>query len=131
MNTKLIMTLTSILLAIIGLALTFAPDVAIRLLNITNSAIITLIFQLLGGAYFAFAMLNWMAKGALIGGIYNKPIAIGNLTHFVIAGLALTKAVLHNQQLPLVFFLIAGCFIILACVLVLSSLATQLRNSVN
>ena len=116
MNTKLIMTLTAILLAIIGLALTFAPDMAIRSLNITNSAIITLIFQLLGGAYFAFAMLNWMAKGALIGGIYNKPIAIGNLTHFLIAGLALTKGLFHNQQLPVVFSLMAVCFIILACV---------------
>jgi len=37
-------------------------------------------------------MLNWMAKGAIIGGIYNKPIAIANFTHFVIGALALLKA---------------------------------------
>lgn len=116
MNTKLIMTLTAILLTIIGIALSFAPDMVMRSLDLGSSAIITLILQLLGAAYCAFAFLNWMAKGALIGGIYNKPIAIGNLTHFVIAGLALTKAVLHNPQLPIIFSLMAGCFIILACV---------------
>jgi hypothetical protein len=115
MNTKFIMTLTAILLTIIGIALTFAPDMVMSSLNISSSAIITLILQLLGAAYCAFAFLNWMAKGALIGGIYNKPIAIGNLTHFVIAGLALTKAVLHNKQLPVIFSIVAGCFVILAC----------------
>ncbi|WGQ10952.1 hypothetical protein QG516_04700 [Pedobacter gandavensis] len=116
MNTKLIMTLTAILLAIIGIVLSFAPDLVMKSLDLNNSAIITLILQLLGGAYCAFALLNWMAKGALIGGIYNKPIAMGNFTHFVIVGLALTKAVLHNQQLPIVFSIMAGCFVILACV---------------
>ncbi|MCX2495274.1 hypothetical protein OQX63_17420 [Pedobacter sp. PF22-3] len=116
MNTKLIMTLTAILLAIIGIFLSFAPDLVMSSLGISSSAIITLILQLLGAAYCAFALLNWMAKGALIGGIYNKPIAIGNLTHFLIAGLALTKAVLHNPQLPVVLSILAGCFLILACV---------------
>lgn len=115
MNTKLIMTLTAILLTIVGLALSFAPDMVMRSLDLSSSAIVMLIIQLLGGAYFAFAFLNWMAKGALIGGIYNKPIAIGNLTHFVLAGLALTKAVLNNPKLPVIFSILAGCFVILAC----------------
>ena len=44
--------------------------------------------QIIGSLYFALAILNWMSKGSFIGGIYNRPIAIANLTHFVIAGLA-------------------------------------------
>lgn len=116
MNTKLIMTLTAIVLAIMGLVLSFAPEMLMRLLDLGRSPGIALILQLLGGAYCAFALLNWMAKGALIGGIYNKPIAMGNLAHFIIAGLALTKAVLHNPQLPGVFSIMAGCFVILACI---------------
>jgi hypothetical protein len=114
MNTKLIMTLTSILLTIIGITLTFAPDMVMKSLNINSSFTITLILQLLGSLYCGFAILNWMAKGAIIGGIYNKPIAIGNLTHFLIAGLALTKAVFHYQELPAIFSILAGCFVILA-----------------
>jgi len=114
MNTKLIMTLTAILLAVLGLSLTFAADNIIVWLGIANSVPINLIFQLLGAAYFAFAMLNWMAKGAIIGGIYNKPIAIANLSHFLIGGLALTKAVINNPQLPVIFIILAVVFIIMA-----------------
>jgi len=30
--------------------------------------------QIIGSFYFAFAILNWMSKGSIIGGIYNRPI---------------------------------------------------------
>jgi hypothetical protein len=43
-------------------------------------------------------MLDWMAKESVIGGIYNRPIAIGNLVHFLVAGLALVKAVAAGQR---------------------------------
>jgi quinol-cytochrome oxidoreductase complex cytochrome b subunit len=36
-------------------------------------------------------MVNWTAKANLIGGIYGRPIAIGNFVHFVMAALALIK----------------------------------------
>jgi hypothetical protein len=114
MNTKLIMASTAILLAAIGLSLTFAPDNVLGLLGVNDSAVVTLLLQLLGAAYYAFAMLNWMAKGALIGGIYNRPIATANFTHFLIAGLALTKAVTTNHQLPVVLSIMAGIYIIMA-----------------
>jgi hypothetical protein len=112
MNTKLIMSSTAILFAAIGLALTFAPDNVSTLLGVDDSTIVRLVFQLLGGAYYAFAMLNWMAKGAHIGGIYNRPIATANLAHFLVGGLALTKAVISNHQLPIVFMVLAGIYMI-------------------
>jgi hypothetical protein len=116
MNTKLIMTSTAILLAAIGISLTFAPDIITRLLGINESIELSLILQLLGAAYFAFAMLNWMAKGAIIGGIYNRPIASANLTHFLIGGIALTKAALTNNQIPLILSIMAGFYMVAACV---------------
>ena len=116
MNNKLIMTLTAILLATIGVSLAFAPDNVIVLLRLNNSIVLRLIIQLLGAAYFAFAMLNWMAKGAIIGGIYNRPIAIANLTQFSIGGIALAKAVLSNHQLPMILSIMAVFYIVTACV---------------
>jgi hypothetical protein len=110
------MTLTAILLAAIGISLTFAPDNITRLLGINESIELNLILQLLGAAYFAFAMLNWMAKGALIGGIYNRPIASANLSHFLIGGIALTKVALSNNQIPLILSTVAGFYIVAACV---------------
>jgi hypothetical protein len=108
------MTSTAILFAAIGISLIFAPNYIIRLFGINDSMGLNLILQLLGAAYYAFAMLNWMAKGAIIGGIYNRPIAIANLTHFLIGGIALTKVAFSNHQLPLVLAIMAGIYIVIA-----------------
>lgn len=114
MNTKLIMTVTAILFAAIGITLTFAPDYVMTLMGIAPNKGIELILQLLGGAYYGFAMLNWMAKGAIIGGIYNKPIAIANFVQFLIAGMALTRASFSNNGLPKIVGVLGGFYIVCA-----------------
>jgi hypothetical protein len=56
-------------------------------------------------------MLNWMAKGTIIGGIYNRPIAIANLTHFLIGGLALAKLAFNNHKISIILWVMAGIYI--------------------
>jgi|TARA_R110002051_G_scaffold173271_2_gene243631 hypothetical protein len=41
--------------------------------------------------YLGFGILNRMAKGTIIGRIYNRPIAIGNLMHFEVGAIVLVK----------------------------------------
>ena len=72
------------------------------------------VLQLLGALYFAFAMVNWTAKGAAIGGIYNKPVAIGNFTHFTIGGLALVKDITAQVNVHPIFWVLAILYTILA-----------------
>jgi hypothetical protein len=91
MNTKIIMISSTVFLGAIGLGLTFLPDDIISNIGIASNPISTMSLQLLGALYLGFAMLNWMAKGALIGGMYNKPIAVGNFMHFAVGALALVK----------------------------------------
>ena len=55
-----------------------------------------------------------MSKGSIIGGIYNRPIAIVNLTYFVIAGLALIKGILSNPSISYVIWLITIIYSIFA-----------------
>jgi hypothetical protein len=43
--------------------------------------------------------MNWMAKTVLIGGIYARPLAMGNFAHFIIAAIALIKAVMKKSDL--------------------------------
>ena len=93
MNTKLLMTASAIILGIIGLSLSFIPNEITEYLNLETNIISTLSFQLLGALYLGFAMMNWMAKGSIIGGIYNRPITIGNFMHFGVGALALIKLV--------------------------------------
>jgi len=89
MNTKLLMSLSAVVMGITGIVLSFFPQEFASFFNMAGSNIILL--QVLGGLYFGFAMLNWAAKANLTGGIYSRPVTIGNLTHFVIVGLALLK----------------------------------------
>ena len=93
MNTKILMISSCVFLAALGIILTFIPHEIISILGIIPNQISTLLLQLLGALYMGFAMLNWMAKGSLIGGIYNKPIVIGNFMHFGAGAFALIKII--------------------------------------
>jgi len=99
MNTKLVMTASAIILGFTGILLTFIPDEIINYLNMETNKTTVFLMQIIGALYFAFAMLNWMKRTRLIGGIYNRPTAIANFTHFLIAGLALVKGLISNTSL--------------------------------
>ncbi len=114
MNTKPLMTLNAIILALIGISLIFLPKEILDYFELSASDTLELLMQITGSLYFAFAMLNWMSKGSLIGGIYGRPIAIANLTHFVIAGLSLIKGIMANSGLSYVIWSIAIVYSIFA-----------------
>ena len=114
MNTKSLMTLSAMILALIGISLIFLPNEILDYLELSVSETLQLLMQIIGSLYFALAILNWMSKGSLIGGIYGRPIAMANLTHFVIAGLALIKGVLANPSLSYVIWSIAIIYSIFA-----------------
>jgi hypothetical protein len=99
MNTKIVLTISAIALGATGIILTFAPDVVLRYVVIDINPTSLLLAQVIGALYFGYAMLNWMSKGSLIGGIYNRPVAIANVTHFMIAGLAIGKSLIANPGL--------------------------------
>lgn len=98
MNTKKIMMSSAMFLAVFGIILTFNPDVLLNYLNISLNKFSLLFTQILGALYFAFGMLNWMSKGSIIGGIYNRPIAISNFSHFSIVAIAFLKEVLFSSD---------------------------------
>src|SRR5687768_15066617 len=98
MNTKLIMTFSAICLGLGGIALSFLPYELQVYFGLHPGVSLSLIIQVLGALYFAFAMLNWMARGSFIGGIYNRPIAVANLTHFFMGSIALIKSVTSGSD---------------------------------
>lgn len=97
-NTKLVLSASAIVLGAAGIAASFLPHELLAAIGVVPIGALAVIVQLLGAAWFAFAMVNWAARGSLIGGIYNRPVAIGNLTHFVIGALALVKLVMAGER---------------------------------
>ncbi len=94
MNSRMLMTVTAALLAVGGLACSFAPQELLGGLGdvgASASPALVLGVQALGAAWLGFALLDWNARGAPFGGIYGRPVALGNFLHFAVIALALAK----------------------------------------
>ncbi|MBK8392540.1 MAG: hypothetical protein IPL23_26175 [Saprospiraceae bacterium] len=83
--------MSAIYMGIMGIIFIIIPDIVLAQLKIEFNNTTILMLQLMGALYYGFAMLNWMTKSALIGGIFNRPIAVANFTHFFIAGISLLR----------------------------------------
>jgi hypothetical protein len=86
------MTASAVFLGAQGVIASFLPVEILGFLDgIAHNRFEAILVQLLGAALLGFAMLNWMARGAPAGGIYGRPIVVGNLVHYTVAGIALLK----------------------------------------
>jgi len=96
MNTKLLMTTSSLVLGLAGLFALFAPENLLAMLGVPMVNPLSVLIQLTGALYFSIALMNWTAKDSIIGGIYARPISLGNFAHFFSGTLLLAKYVLSN-----------------------------------
>lgn len=116
MNTKVLMVASSLALGLAGLAASFAPSELLQALGSPVAEPLPVLIQLLGGLYVAFAITNWTAKDNMIGGIYSRPLSLGNCVHFVVGSLALAKQQFSRDvSMPLlavllVYAIFAICF---------------------
>ncbi|MEQ9592028.1 MAG: hypothetical protein RLN86_05485 [Cyclobacteriaceae bacterium] len=93
-NTKSLLSLCALYFGIIGSVLLFFPQEISEILSDYNNLTI---LEHLGALYYGFAMVNWMSKGIRIGGIYNRPLAIGNFAYFAISSVTIIKFVLSRD----------------------------------
>jgi hypothetical protein len=103
MKTRWLMQASALSMALAGLAASFLPQELLGYAGQPADAVAQVAVQIAGALYLGFAMLNWMARANLIGGIYSRPVAVGNFSHFAIAAIALVKAAMAAQgQLTIV-----------------------------
>ncbi len=100
LNTKLLLTITSAVLALAGVGALFAPELFAA--GAPPGSLAPVVAQLLGALYLAFAMVNWTARESVIGGVYARPVSLGNFGHFLIGALVLAKVVLAGGASTLV-----------------------------
>ncbi|MCC3155493.1 hypothetical protein Q3A66_20730 [Hymenobacter sp. BT770] len=96
MNTKFLLGASAALMAAGGLALQFAPHEVLAYAGYPASGLAPVVVQLLGALYLGFALLNWMSKGVRMGGIYARPLAVGNVLHFLAGAFTLLHYALRN-----------------------------------
>lgn len=103
MNTKYLMISSSVIMGLIGAVASFLPEEILNNVEQAASEFSILVIQIAGALYLGFAMMNWMAKTVLIGGIYARPLCMGNFIHFAITAVILIKVTVNTTSLKFVW----------------------------
>jgi hypothetical protein len=98
MKTRALMAARAVFLGITGVAALFAPDEILRAASMPASPFLPPLVQLCAALLLGFAMTNWMIKSSRVGGIYNRPIAVGNLLHFAVGAITLDRFALRGHE---------------------------------
>lgn len=76
---------------ILGIVFSFFPQEVLAQLGESIGPLTTLALQILGAFYMGLALMNYTGKKAVIGGIYNRPLQMGNTVYCSIAAITLIK----------------------------------------
>jgi hypothetical protein len=85
-----------------GAAGLFLPQEIAVALGVSATGLLPSLLQIHAAMLLGFAMINWMGKDSLIGGIYNRPVLVGNVAHFAIGAITLLKLVVRNTTVPVI-----------------------------
>jgi len=91
-NTRLLLVSSAMFMGGLSLPMLFAPAEILPLLGQPATPFAVLLCQLVAALYLGFAVLNYMARGVLVGGIYARPLAMGNYAHFFAGAFILLQA---------------------------------------
>lgn len=113
MISSLISRTSAALLAASGLLLLFAPDLILARLIPSYPPTAAWLAQLLAAAWLGLASLNWISRGALLGGIYGRAVVAANAVTYFIGATSLLKAAIRPGQ-PASLWLLAAPLILFA-----------------
>ncbi|MEO8276174.1 MAG: hypothetical protein ABI639_08130 [Thermoanaerobaculia bacterium] len=119
MPARILMGASALFLAALGVAATFAPQEVWAKLEAGNghplagASAAVLLLQVAGGLFLGFAILNWSTRDMQFGGIYNRPLLLGNFLHFVVVAMALLRIVGNGRTEP-VLLVLAGAYTVFA-----------------
>lgn len=125
MNSKLIYTSYSILLAIAGLAMLFLGDEVTYLLRTPSSPLIN---SIIAALYFGFATVNWHSKNLTIGGIYGRPLLLGNIGHTTIGAISLFKIAFDTPSLLVIIIAVIYTIFLVAFTWLMYTDPTKNKN---
>ena len=99
--TRALMMLSAIFMAVAGLVTSYFPDRVLETHGTVPDGPTMLLIQMMGALYLGFALLNWTARGVIMGGIYARPLALGNFLHFAMVTVMLAREAIDHMALPL------------------------------
>ncbi len=104
MKTKLIMGSSAIYMALLGSVTLFLPEETLTYLGAVNITTASLTISIMGAMYLGFAFLNWYTRSISIGGIYARPLGMGNFMHFSVGAITLLRMLTTDAPRVLIPF---------------------------
>lgn len=99
----------------LGMAFTFLPQEALTAFGVAQNPYLVLCLQALGAFSMALALMNYTARRSVIGGIYSRPLLLGNTVNSVIMSIALVKYGLsEGTNLPLILIGVCVTYLLIA-----------------
>lgn len=98
---RILMMLSAVFMVIAGLITSYFPDRVLETHGTVPDGPTVLLIQMMGALYLGFALLNWTARGVIIGGIYARPLALGNFLHFAMVAVMLTREAIEHGVVQL------------------------------
>lgn len=97
MPTRVLMMASAIFLALLGFVTSFLPYEVLGIHGTQPDGPTVLLIEMMGALYLGFAILNWTARGVIIGGIYARPLALGNFLHFAMVTVMLAREAIDHM----------------------------------
>lgn len=91
LNTRFLMGASAVFMALVGIGAAVFPEQILAYFGQPAEGFAVALMKVVAGLYLGLAVLNWMARGNLIGGIYSRPVAMANFAHFLAVALALLQ----------------------------------------
>ena len=106
MRSKAILVVSAAVLLTPGLVLNFAPDNVAAWLGAPALPTVKIVLQVLAAALLGMGFLNWFSRANMMGGIYGRPLALGNLLLFSISALSMGRGA-HGSTILRIAALVA------------------------
>ena len=92
------MSISAVFMGALGVVASFLPQEIAAHCGARPDVCTVLAIQIAGALCLGFAILNWMARAVLIGGIHSRPVALGNFLQFAVVAIILIKALLGGLR---------------------------------
>lgn len=114
MISSVLARVSAALLLVGGIALLFASDALLPALIPGFPPTAAWLGQLLAAAWLGVAVLNWLQRSAVLGGIYGRPVVLANVALYLISALSLVRALLGGAAPAVWWFALAPVAVLAA-----------------
>lgn len=95
---RVVMSATTLVFGVLGIATLFLPAEVAELMDMRGGP--DFVLQLVGAGFLTVAILDWMGRGAIYGGVFGRPIVVANLMFGTVGSLSLLSALIRGEAQP-------------------------------